>query len=367
MTGSLTGLLVGPLLVIAAIVLPTWNEGRAVDAIRGLSEAARTVTEVQAATVLPAADNKLVHVIGAASAKNPIADRDMGLSFPGQVAVARTAEMYQWVETTHTSSHDNSNGSQTTTTTYTYALGWKDRAVDSAQFKHPDGHQNPTTPFAAARFAASDAKLGAYALDAITLRLIDPPQTLTPAPPSGWSANATMLYKGNPATPKLGDMRVSYRGLPSGATLSVLADQSDGGFAPYVTSNGYRIQLAEVGNRPAGVMLADKRSQESTLTWILRGVGALLMSVGFTMFLSPLSTFASLVPFLGPVVRGAAAAISLVITIPLTFVVIAIAWIAFRPVIGGGLLIAAGALLYGLWRWHHGRTAGASGPAAAVP
>jgi hypothetical protein len=40
-TNSLAGLIIGPLLIIGAIVLLWWNEGRAVQAIVGLKDAAR--------------------------------------------------------------------------------------------------------------------------------------------------------------------------------------------------------------------------------------------------------------------------------------------------------------------------------------
>ncbi len=352
---ALAGLVLGPVLVIGAIVLLTWNEGRAVTAIKGLGQAAGQVVEAQANTVAPADEGKLVHVIGKATAKGPIQDAVLGLSFPDQVLVARHAEMYQWQENKSSSTQGNTGGSQTTTTKYSYSETWSDQAIDSSQFKHGDGHVNPPMPFSSARFVAPDAKLGAYTLDATTLTTIAPPQTLSPASPNGWSVNAGKFYMGDPTAPKTGDMRVSYQGLPSGATLSVLADQSQGGFAPAITSNGYQVQLAELGNRPAAAMLADKRSAESMLSWILRGVGALLIFIGLMMFFSLLSTLASVLPFLGWIVRDATAAIALVITIPLTLVVIALAWLAFRPLIGGGLLVLAAVLFYGLWRWHHGR------------
>ena len=79
--GSFIGLLVGPLLVIAAIILLSWNEGRAVEAIRGLSEAATKAVEVSNAAPAPVNDNRLVHVIGAATATTPVADPDMNLGF----------------------------------------------------------------------------------------------------------------------------------------------------------------------------------------------------------------------------------------------------------------------------------------------
>ncbi|HWU75575.1 MAG TPA: TMEM43 family protein [Rhodanobacter sp.] len=357
---ALAGLLIGPLLVIAAIILLSWNEGCAVTAIKGLADAATKVVEVHGgdpAATNPASTNqdKLVHVIGTANAHGPVADPALGLGFADQVTVVREAAMYQWKESRHSKSHTSAGGSKTTTTTYTYAEGWFGTAQDSSGFKHPDGHTNPAMPFGSARFVANDAHLGGYALDAGTLGLIDPPQPLAPAAPAGWSANGGNYYNGDPATPKIGDMRVSYRGLPSGATLSVLADQSGNGFAPFTTANGYQVQLAELGNRPASVMLADKRSEESMLTWILRGVGAIAIFVGLRMFLSPLSTLASVVPFLGGLVGGALGLIALVITIPLTLIVIALAWIAFRPLLGGALLLAAAAAFYGLWRLHRSR------------
>jgi hypothetical protein len=84
-------------------------------------------------------------------------------------------------------------------------------------------------------------------------------------------------------------------------------------------------------------------------------VGALLIFIGISAFLGPLATFGAIIPFLGSVMRGAIMGIALVITLPLTLIVIAIAWIAFRPLIGGALLILAIAALYGLARWHRSR------------
>jgi hypothetical protein len=356
--GSFAGLLIGPILIIVAIGLLWWNEGRAVQAIIGLSSAASAVVEVQPGPVSPANDSKLVHVVGPATAQAKIQDSDVGIGFDGQVAVARTAEMYQWKEKQESHSQNNVGGSQTTTTTYTYSQSWSDQSIDSSEFKHPEGHQNPSMPIKSTRIVASDAKLGGYALDTATLGIPDLQQALAPDAPVGWTRDGGQFYKGNSATPKVGDIRVAYQGLPSGATLSVLAAQSGGGFAPFITPNNYRIDLVAVGNEPASLMIANEKKAEATLTWILRGAGALLMFIGFILFLGPLSTMASVLPFLGGIVRGAAAAISFVIALPLSLVVIALAWIAYRPLIGGGLLIVAAGAFYGLWRWHKGRTPG---------
>jgi len=91
------------------------------------------------------------------------------------------------------------------------------------------------------------------------------------------------------------------------------------------------------------------------LTWILRAVGTLVMILGFALFLAPLSTMASVIPLLGGIVRGAVGLIALAIALPLSILVIAFAWLAYRPILGIGLIVWALAVGYGLWRWRKSR------------
>ena len=57
---SILGVLIGIVLIIAAIVLLFWNEGRAVTTARSLAEGSRAVVEVGSASVDPANDGKLI-------------------------------------------------------------------------------------------------------------------------------------------------------------------------------------------------------------------------------------------------------------------------------------------------------------------
>jgi len=190
LANSFVGLLIGPLLVIGAIVLLGWNEGRAVQAIVSLKDAASQVVEAEASGPSPANANKLIHVVGAATAQAPIQDTDVGITFTDQVGVARTVEMYQWKETKKEDTQENVGGSTTTTTTYDYSRDWSDEPINSSEFKHPEDHGNPEMPFRSKRFAASDAKLGGWKLDAGTLDRINLTQGLTPAAPAGWALSS---------------------------------------------------------------------------------------------------------------------------------------------------------------------------------
>jgi hypothetical protein len=77
--------------------------------------------------------------------------------------------------------------------------------------------------------------------------------------------------------------------------------------------------------------------------------------VGFAIFLAPLSTLASVIPILGDLVGGAVTLVSVAIGVPLSILVIAFAWLTFRPLIGGGLILVALVVGYLLWRWRKSR------------
>jgi hypothetical protein len=117
-------LLIGPVAIIGAIAFLWWNEGFAVL----VNDEASQVVEAQASGPLPANENKLVHVVGPATAQSPIQDSEVGITFVGQVSVTRTkTEMYQWKQNATVVSHKDDDGNTTTTTTYNYTREWSDR------------------------------------------------------------------------------------------------------------------------------------------------------------------------------------------------------------------------------------------------
>jgi Transmembrane protein 43 len=263
--------------------------------------------------------------------------------------------MYQWKEEKKEDTQNNVGGGTTTTTTYDYSRVWSDKPINSSEFKHPENHDNPEMPFRNAQFTASDAKLGGWPLDADVLGRLTLTQALMPDAPAGWKLSGENYYRGDSAAPKVGDMRVHYVGLPSGSTISVLAKQSGNGFTAFTAKNGDEVELAAVGNHFAAELIEGKRKSEAILTWILRAVGTAVMFMGFALFLAPLSTVASVIPILGDLVGGAVGLVALAIAVPLSILVITFAWLTFRPLIGGSLILVALIVGYFLWRWRKSR------------
>jgi hypothetical protein len=69
------------------------------------------------------------------------------------------------------------------------------------------------------------------------------------------------------------------------------------------------------------------------------------MLVGLGMILKPLSVVADVVPILGNIVGAGIGFVAFLISAVLSLTTIAIAWIVYRPLLGGLLLVAAVALV----------------------
>ncbi len=348
---SLVGVLIGMILLPCAIFLLSWNEGRAVTAATGLKRGLSTIVEVSADTVNQQNNSKLVYLNGTVSGATPAVDPWNKLSATGLLRLQRKVEMHQWLERESETTSNNIGGSQTTQKTYTYSLGWTETAVNSAQFKVPAGHQNPAMPLKSQSFDASLVKIGAFTLDKSLVQDLtnfEAVETLTQAP-AGYRVQGNLLYKGvNPDQPVLGDVRVTYSAIAA-QTYSIAAQQNNSTLTTYQdVKNDYKIALIEPGVVSAQKLFADQASTEQMITWACRIGGFLLLLIGFNLIMGPLAMLVAFLPFLESLVGVGTFLVALGLSIPITLVTIAVAWLASRPLVGGGLLIAAAAAVWAI-------------------
>ena len=352
--GSITGVLFGIVFVIASVVLLFWNEGRAVQTARSLTEGGKVVVHAAPSPVDPGNEGKLIHLSGDAKAAAPIADRTFSVS-AAALHLVRVAEMYQWQEDRHQETHKSVGGSEQTVTTYTYKKVWSDRAIDSQTFRHPDGHSNPQKQYERLDLTAADATLGAFKLNGPVLDLLPTsaalqldPQAADPIKPR--IANAQIvdgkIYIGaSPDSPQIGDYRISYTYAPVGA-VSVIGRQSGAGIASYQTRAGDPLLLAVPGERPAAEMFKQAERDNMILTWVIRLGGILAMWLGVYLTLRPLVVVADVVPLIGSVIGAGAGMAALALTMVVAGFVIALAWFWYRPLVGAAVL--AGGLIAGI-------------------
>ncbi|SDR61264.1 Protein of unknown function [Rhizobiales bacterium GAS191] len=370
------GILIGLVLVVGSVAGIFWNEHRAVQTARSLAQGRGLVVDVDAQSLDPAKAGKLVHVAGRSSVASPPRDGDFGVSAPA-LRLKRISEMYQWKEDKRTETHKNVGGSETQTTTYDYQKLWSEDAIDSSRFQHAQEHRNPGKSVESREFYPQGAKLGGFALDTDLLSQLPADQRLAVSADlaaelkaKNTTNNANMhvsdgtIYIGpDPGSPRIGDMRISYRLMPVGE-LSVIAAQSGQGFAPYQTQAGDRLDMIAPGIKSAADMFTAAEEENTILTWALRAAFVIAIWVGCFLCLRPLAVFADLIPFVGSMVGFGLGFVALLATLVIAPIAIAIAWFAFRPLTAVAVL-AGGAVLVVLAHRLRGRRAVA--PATAQP
>jgi len=363
---SIKGVLFGLVLVVGSCIFLFWNEGRAVQTQRSLTEGASLVVPVDPARVDPANDGKLVHLSGDLKPGAPLTDPDFTVSATA-LRLARTVEMYQWKEESKTETRKNVGGSEETVTTYEYVRTWSETRNDSSRFKRPEGHVNPQMQYRGASYSSRDATLGAFRPGTNVIDRLPASETV-PLDPSLATTLAGRIkgpvhvadgriYLGeSPSAPRIGDLRISYRLAPAGPT-SIVGRQAGTGFAEYQTKAGDALLMVRPGTLSAADMFAAAQRENRILTWILRFVGVFLMFIGFMLILNPLVVVADVVPFIGSILSAGAGIVSLVLTAIVAPVVIAVAWFWYRPLVSVVVLAIGLALAYGFKSWASQRAA----------
>ena len=348
---SIKGIFFGFLLILGAIVLLWWNEGRAIRRIKTLREGLQAVIPVSADSMDSANAGKLVQMSGLATTTETLADYEFGVS-ANALKLERDAEMYQWVETEKTHTQKNLGGGTTTTKTYDYQQGWRSGRIDSNHFKHPEGHANPAIPYSPREFVAGKITVGAFTLSPELVAKINGhealPVTSTDSLPAPLRATIQLvdgkIYIGsNSASPVLGDERVSFR-VVKPVTVSLVAQQTGNTFKAYRSKVGGSVELLQVGEYSADQMFAHARENNRLLTWGLRLLGWLLMYFGFRLLFAPLEVLADFIPILGSIVGFGTGMLAFFLSAPLSLLVVAVAWIYYRPLFGLALIAVAVAI-----------------------
>ncbi|HUH50051.1 MAG TPA: TMEM43 family protein [Mycoplana sp.] len=356
---ALVMIVVGIALVFGCIWLLAWNEGRSVTTYRALVEGAGLVVSVDSASVDPANEGRLVHVAGSIQPDGVPADEELVVSAEGAFAVRRIVEMYQWVQQEKSETQKQLGGSEETVTTYSYAKEWRSDAVDSGSFRQ-SGHDNPDMPIEGAFFTVDSASLGAFRVDgesaaalgrsaAIKLTSDDAVQmgVIIDVDASASIQNGWAIFSENPQKPTIGDLRVRLERVDLGEASFVGAQRGDG-LVGYRASNGRTLFLSDAGIVDAARMFDAAQSENTLITWLVRAGGLVGIFVGFAMMLSILGVIADVVPFVGSIVRFGTGAVALVLTVLIGPLVIAIAWIAYRPLVATGILVAGVLLAAGI-------------------
>ena len=386
---SFGGIIFGIILFIAGSILLWWNEGNFVKTKAALQEAQGVLQKLEDINTVDTARNgELVHATGTAVTEDILADPIFGISV-NAIRLERAVEYYQWMEDKKTEKKQKMGGGEEEKTTYTYHKDWVTSPVESSRFVAPgapEEHKNTVVAdIKKDSWQAENVAFGAYRLpkslvnsitgsESLPVELSEeaitkltgslPASSPTPAPPaqgtlfdneekaeeqtvapssSSWiHVDGSTVYLGqNPASPTIGDVRVSFKRTKPSNEVSIVAKMIGDTFEPYTAKNGRTVSMLSVGTHSAENMFASAHASNTMLTWILRFVGVFLICLSIALILAPLSVLASVIPFLGKLVGVGTGLVSLLFGTAWSLTIIALAWLFYRPLIGIALLMAA--------------------------
>ena len=377
--GPFDGLLPGLIITIGSSALQWYNEGRAVRDARMLSDAKKSVVELDANATFDAQNNgKLVHITGQIFTEKGLTDPEHGLHRQDALQLIKTAEAYQWKEQKSETRTRVNDQQVRVEVQYQYYKDWTKRHADSNRFENPQGHYNnyPNYQLGRTKMTVNDARLSnglhvrsdlveqigsrdhilslssesysQYHSKPISLErgqslfhnkdaaIVAPqnvlyyPMTQKPIDLLAWEGPSNKLLKASSMNdeivlitrmpqPMVGDVRVSWEEItapPDG--VSILAMQQGGELVPWVhnADQGHKIYTLFPGKHNAESMIRQLVSKNKTITKFLRIGGWIGSFFGFNLILSCIPALVHLIPFgLGNLLRPLASIASATIAL----------------------------------------------------
>lgn len=400
----------GILLFLAGTALLWWNEGRAVKTEKMLDEAGNAYVEMPNPDKKDASlEGELVCGTAFANTEDSLADADFGVGAKA-ISIRRSVEYYQWVEHVQEKKEDKLGGKEVTTKTYTYSKEWTSRPVESGQFKDPayQSKNMVLTTIEDAEQYAENVTFGAYKLNESLIHSISSREGLDltisedllsqfdkstqtayerfygvqnkqqapaeqPAETAAVSdsakavndsinnaiANAenkkdleyvhqagNVLYFGRvPGSPEVGDVRVTFEKVVP-AKVTVMAVVEGDTFKPYKAKNGKRFQTLVMGKKTGDEIIEAEKEANNMWTWALRILGIMMVVGGLKGIFGFIETILKVVPFIAGIFGWGVGIVCTVVGVVWSLIVIALAWLFYRPVLGITLLVLAGFLIW---------------------
>ena len=371
---SFRGIGAGFMMFLAGTALLWWNEGRVVKTDKMLNEAESKTEALETIDrVDPEMDGKLVYAFGLADTKDSLQDTQFGVGATA-IKLKRQVEYYQYVEESHSETKDKLGGKQETVTTYTYKEAWTSSPVQSSQF-HDPAYQTKNYVLNTAEsdsWQAEKVTFGAFVLSENQIRSISGDQPVDLAIDSArieaWQkdirqtlrvkfggsteninavhVSQNQLYFGiNPSSPNIGDVRITWtKVLP--AKVTIIAKQTGNTFTNFKAKNGKTFSTLQMGVRDAEEIYQGAHDSNHMMMWIFRIIGIVLVISGLKGIFAFIETIIKVVPFVANIIGWGVGVVCTVIGVAWSLIIIAIAWLFYRPIIGIALLVIAGFLVW---------------------
>ena len=366
----------GFILFCIGTALLWWNEGRTVKTEKMLEEVGGSYVEMENPNKKDASlDGELICGSALATTEDSLSDNQFGVGAKA-IALHRRVEYYQWVEDSKESSEDKLGGKEVTTTTYTYSKKWVSTPVESSEFKDP-AYQNKNTVLSEDMLnqldkSAQTAYERFYGVKKSAKQTVEQLEETTVLSDSAKAVadslktvndsiikNAVnkkdfeyvhqagnVLYFGRvPGSPEIGDVRVTFeKVVPAKVTVMAVVDGDS--FKAFKAKNGKRFQRLVMGKKSGDEIIDIEKETNNMLLWVFRIFGVMLVIGGLKGIFGFLETVLKVVPFIANIFGWGVGVVCTILGLVWSLIIIAIAWLFYRPILGITLLVIAGFLTW---------------------
>ena len=158
-------------------------------------------------------------------------------------------------------------------------------------------------------------------------------------------ANNVLYFGRVPGAPEVGDVRVTFeKVVPAKVTVMAVVDGDT--FKPFKAKNGKRFQTLVMGQKSGDEIIDAAKESNNMILWFLRIIGVLMVIGGLKGIFGFIETILKVVPFIAGIFGWGVGLVCTVIGIAWSLIIIAIAWLFYRPLLGISLLAIAGFLVW---------------------
>ena len=155
-----------------------------------------------------------------------------------------------------------------------------------------------------------------------------------------------VLYFGRvPGSPEIGDVRVTFeKVVPAKVTVMAVVDGDS--FKAFKAKNGKRFQRLVMGKKSGDEIIDIEKETNNMLLWVFRIFGVMLVIGGLKGIFGFLETVLKVVPFIANIFGWGVGVVCTILGLVWSLIIIAIAWLFYRPILGITLLVIAGFLTW---------------------
>jgi hypothetical protein len=375
---SFKSIATGFTLFLGATAMLWWNEGNSVKTADMLEEAQGVCVEMENPNKKDASlEGQLVCGTAMTATTDLLTDKDFGFSV-NAISMKRKVEYYQWDEKRTEETKQKLDGSEKKVVTYDYNLKWSSSPIGSKHFKEHSTHVNVVlAEFEDDEQWAEHVSFGAYNLNNSLIHSINAYEPLRPdmsddmlrvldktiqasyerhyTKKEGLNSNDYnfvhvsdgQLYLGlDPNDSKVGDVRINFEKVAPASEVTVVAVVDGDGFKPFKAKNGYTLEKLVMGRKDMNQFFENEQETNTFNTWAYRILGIVMVIGALKLIFGFVVTLTRIVPFLSTIVGWGVGVICTVLGVVWSLLVIAVAWLFYRPIVGIALLAIVGVLVW---------------------